>query len=666
MNYSHILNELRAEADIEIRIGFLKVQTDKLHFDSEQVSHYNIEYFDDMNDAKRYNAVIVSSDMYLSNSASMKLAVKNGLILIVMFPGNVELNVDDKRIFNDFIYKVIPDDIEPVKLAGIFRKIEQSLIKDKERDLLFDKYDTALTNFNTMIDIGASLSEIRDIDRLFDQILTKSREITKADAGSIYLIIENKTTDEDGNEKTERLIKFEKSQNYSFDLKTPTFTMPITKKSIVGYAALTGVTENIPDAHHIPEDKDYSYSVESETKLKVRNKSVIVTPMINTDNEIIGVLQLFNKKRNFLVKIDDMERFEQQVIPFTKADEEIVTSFASQAGVTLENSLLYKEISGIFEGFIRASVTAIESRDPTTSGHSGRVALLTSEFARTLNNIHEGKYKDVTFSEDRIKYIEYAGLLHDFGKIGVRESVLVKADKLYPEQLENIKNRLDLIKHMMSDDANKRKIDIIEHQGYEEYLKHKDDIDKELADNLAETDRYIEAVLNANKPSLLEDDCCNIIKELENKQYKALNGDCVIYLTSAEVASLTVKRGSLTEEERKEIESHVTHSYDFLKKIPWTKAMSCIPDIAYAHHEKLNGRGYPRGLHEDEIMIESKMMAIADIFDALTASDRPYKKAAPLDKALQILGMEKDAGSLDSDLVDIFIGQKVYEVLNNK
>ncbi|MBR6061140.1 MAG: HD domain-containing protein, partial [Spirochaetales bacterium] len=298
--------------------------------------------------------------------------------------------------------------------------------------------------------------------------------------------------------------------------------------------------------------------------------------------------------------------------------------------------------------------------------HSGRVALLTSEFARTLNNIHEGKYKDVTFSEDRIKYIEYAGLLHDFGKIGVRESVLVKADKLYPEQLENIKNRLDLIKHMMSDDANKRKIDIIEHQGYEEYLKHKDDIDKELADNLAETDRYIEAVLNANKPSLLEDDCCNIIKELENKQYKALNGDCVIYLTSAEVASLTVKRGSLTEEERKEIESHVTHSYDFLKKIPWTKAMSCIPDIAYAHHEKLNGRGYPRGLHEDEIMIESKMMAIADIFDALTASDRPYKKAAPLDKALQILGMEKDAGSLDGDLVDIFIGQKVYEVLNNK
>ncbi|MBP5449373.1 MAG: HD domain-containing protein, partial [Spirochaetales bacterium] len=166
------------------------------------------------------------------------------------------------------------------------------------------------------------------------------------------------------------------------------------------------------------------------------------------------------------------------------------------------------------------------------------------------------------------------------------------------------------------------------------------------------------------KPSLLEDDCCNVIKELENKEYTALNGDSVIYLTPEEVTALTVKKGSLTEEERKEIESHVTHSYDFLKKIPWTKAMSCIPDIAYAHHEKLNGKGYPRGLHEDEIMIESKMMAIADIFDALTASDRPYKKAAPLDKALQIIKFERDAGALDADLVDIFIGQKVYEVLN--
>lgn len=664
MNYSHILNELRAEADIEIKIGFLNVQTDKLHFEAEQVSHYNIERFDDMSNASRYNAVIVSSDMYLNNSAAMKLAVKNGLILIVMFPGNVELNVDDKRIFNDFIYKLIPDDIEPVKLAGIFRRIEQNLIKDKERDLLFDKYDTALTNFNTMIDIGASLSEIRDIDRLFDQILTKSREITKADAGSIYLIIDSKTTDENGNEKIERLIKFEKSQNYSFDLKTPTFTMPITKKSIVGYAALTGVTENIPDVHHIPEDRDYSYSVEAEKKLKVRNKSCIVTPMVNTNNEIIGVLQLFNKKRNFLVKIDDMEKFEQQVIPFTKADEEIVTSFASQAGVTLENSLLYKEINGIFEGFIRASVTAIESRDPTTSGHSGRVALLTSEFAKVLNNIHEGKYKDVTFSEDRIKYIEYAGLLHDFGKIGVRERVLVKADKLYPEQMESICNRLTLIKHLMSDDANQKKISIIENDGYEAYQQKKAEIDKKLAKDLAETDKYIEAVKQANKPSLLEDECGNVIKELENKQYTALNGDSVIYLHSDEVAALTVKRGSLTEGERKEIESHVTHSYDFLKRIPWTKAMSCIPDIAYAHHEKLNGKGYPRGLHEDEIMIESKMMAIADIFDALTASDRPYKKAAPLDKALQILGMERDAGALDGDLLDIFIGQKVYEVLN--
>jgi len=324
--------------------------------------------------------------------------------------------------------------------------------------------------------------------------------------------------------------------------------------------------------------------------------------------------------------------------------------------------MLYKEIKSIFEGFIRASVTAIESRDPTTSGHSERVAKLTIGLAKKVNEIESGVYKDVKFSSDDLKNIEYAGLLHDFGKISVREEVLVKAEKLYPRDMDKIKARLNYIKKLVINDNLLNKIRILKEGGIERYNSLEAELDNEVKNKIDEIDYYLSIIVKANKPTVLEEDNSKIISGLVDKWYESSDGlEKVRYLEEEEMKSLTVKRGSLTESERKEIESHVIHSYNFLRNIPWTKDMSVIPEIAYKHHEKLDGKGYPQGVKSEDISIQARMMAIADIYDALTAADRPYKKAVSEERALDILNMEKDDGKIDAELLKIFIDSKVYK-----
>jgi HD-GYP domain-containing protein (c-di-GMP phosphodiesterase class II) len=349
------------------------------------------------------------------------------------------------------------------------------------------------------------------------------------------------------------------------------------------------------------------------------------------------------------------------VIPFDPRAEEFALALAAQAGISLENAILYDEIRSLFEGFVDASVTAIESRDPTTSGHSRRVATLTVALAKKVDALGDGPFAAVSFTEDDLRQIQYAGMLHDFGKVGVRERVLVKPKKLYEEELRAIEARFAYVRRGHEVEALERKLRLCEQLGPREAAARYADIDADLERRRVEVDGILAFVSKANEPSVLEQGGFERLLEIGQRRYVGPSGEVRPYLEPAEIAALQVRRGSLTDVERVEIESHVVHTFNFLSKIPWGRALCEIPRIAGAHHEYLNGGGYPRGLLVDAIPIESRMMTIADIFDALTASDRPYKRAVPIDRALSIIEAEVKAGKVDGALFEVFVKSESYK-----
>jgi len=376
---------------------------------------------------------------------------------------------------------------------------------------------------------------------------------------------------------------------------------------------------------------------------------------------LIGVLQLINRKKVGAPKRLSAEAVPDEVISFDRETIELMRSLAGQAAVSVENNLLYESIERLFEGFVTAAVTAIEQRDPTTSGHSFRVADLTVELAKTVDRIDFGQFREVRFSSDQVREIRYASLLHDFGKVGVREQVLVKEKKLYPMQLETIRGRFDFAMKTIETDAYKRKVEYLLKYGRDGFDEFNARVDKETAEQIERLQKDFAVVAQSNEPTVLPEGDFQYLQQLANRDYLDMRGERrpLVHLEEAKI--LSIRKGNLDPAERNEIESHVTHTFHFLEKIPWTKDLVSVPNIAYAHHEKLNGRGYPRKLTAAEIPIQSRMMTVSDIYDALTASDRPYKRAISTDRALDILKMEVNDGLLDSSLVNVFIESRVFE-----
>jgi HD-GYP domain-containing protein (c-di-GMP phosphodiesterase class II) len=533
-----------------------------------------------------------------------------------------------------------------MKAAATRRQLEQVrnelAIKETEADSLYE--------------IGTALSTERDIHKLEDLILRRCRELTKADAGSFYLV------DEDA-EKNPILV-FEVTQNDSIPSTFQRFTMPINDKSASGYVALTGELLHLPDVYDLPPDVPFHFNRDFDTRSGYRTKSMLVVPMKNHEGTIIGVLQLINHKRRWEDVLRTPEIAERAVTTFPKDADDILASFASQAAVALDNQLLLDSIEKLFEGFVRASVTAIEARDPTTSGHSERVGGLTVGIATTVSDIAVGRWKDVHFGEREIREIRYAGLLHDFGKIGVRENVLVKAKKLYDPQLDNVRLRFAYARKSLEADHNRRQLAYVLEHGREAFLAALASLDADFEREAGGIDEDLALVVATNEPTVLDQEGAARLSSIGEKHYQGIDGDDHTLLDDQELLALSVRRGSLTEGERKEIESHVSHTFRFLSIMPWTRDLKNVPFIAGAHHEKLDGTGYPRGLTSEEIPLQSKMMTIADIYDALTASDRPYKRAVPVPKALDILVDEVRMGHVDQDLLDVFIEKKVYEAVN--
>ncbi len=469
----------------------------------------------------------------------------------------------------------------------------------------------------SILDVAKAMSAAHNLDDLLPLILREAARVVEADRCSLFIV------DRARNELWSRV-----AQGAKQEIRVP------LGQGIAGSVAQTGELVNLKDAYEDPR-----FQRDWDAKTNYRTKSVLCVPMRDTRGDITGVIQALNAA--------DGE--------FDAEDADLLVALGGQAAQAIENAMLHEEINRLFEGFVQASVMAIESRDPTTAGHSSRVASLTVELAQATEQGGSGEHKGLVFTTEQIQEIRYASLLHDFGKIGVREPVLVKAEKLYPHELEVLKQRFELARKDRQLASMARRIDAIRLRGERELENIEQEENERLLRELAELDGALEFVLQSNRPTVLAQGGFEKLTGLSALAFNDSRDRPQMLLTPAEVQVLSIPRGSLSATERREIESHVTHTFRFLSQIPWTRTLRRVPEIAYAHHEKLDGKGYPRAVPADQIPVQSKMMAISDIYDALTASDRPYKKAVPHEFALDILKKESEGGQLDKELFRIFV-----------
>jgi len=509
--------------------------------------------------------------------------------------------------------------------------------------------------------IGIALSVTRDVGALLDMILTKARQITGADAGSLYLV-EEASADALASGPGKRYLRFKLTQNDSVQFPFAEFELPLREDSLAGYAAMHGEVINLADAHRIPKNRPYRFNRSYDNETGYRTRSLLTLPMKNGRGDVIGVLQLINCKLHTNARLTSAEVVKREVRPFSERAVRLALSLASQAAVAYENGRLYQDIEKLFEGFVKAAVTAIEQRDPTTSGHSQRVSKMTVGLAEIVDRADTGPYAGTRFSPEQMKEIRYAALLHDFGKVGVREEVLVKAKKLYPMQMDVVAHRFDYLYKDLEAGLEREKVRLLLEMERSEALVRIATLEEEYRLRRSRMENAFEAIVQSNEPTVLPAGQFDRIFEIARQTYRDPRGVERPVLTQEEVHFLSIPKGSLNSDERAQIESHVVHSFNFLLQIPWTKEIREIPRIARAHHEKLNGTGYPYRLRGDEIPVQAKIMTICDIFDALSAADRPYKKAVAPDRALNILEMSVKDQELDPELYRFFLESKIFQL----
>jgi HD-GYP domain-containing protein (c-di-GMP phosphodiesterase class II) len=543
-----------------------------------------------------------------------------------------------------------PADASPSSLRELLRVGMENVALKHQVTQLHDQTRRQHRQFEELNRIGIALSAERDIAKLQEFILTTMRQLTNADGASLWLTASG--------DRGEPMLFLSASQNTSIANTYSKFQVPVDEKTVVGYTVSVGTSQIYDDAYNPPPGKPLG-GKGFDAQFGYRTKSMLTVPMRNYNDEVVGAVQLINAKRNYETRLT-VDSVEAEVVSFRPEDLEMIESIASQAAVAIDNKKLLDEIQALFDGFVQASVTAIEQRDPTTAGHSGRVEELTTALARAVTSLSVGKYRDVRLTDDQFKELRYACLLHDFGKVGVREHILIKAKKLMPGQLEVIQSRFEFVKRSVQVRYATEKLEAMRDGRASQATL--DEIDNRLNEDLAQLDQWMQSVVAANEPSVLPEDKASMLEFLSHQTYFDMSGQPHPMLDEQEFRFLSIRKGTLDAQERLEMEAHVTHSFHFLTKIPWTPLMRGIPEIAYGHHEKLDGTGYPRGLTGDEIPMQARMMTISDIYDALTAQDRPYKRAVPTNVAIDILHSEANDGKLDKDLLEVFLAKEIYQV----
>ena len=373
-------------------------------------------------------------------------------------------------------------------------------------------------------------------------------------------------------------------------------------------------------------------------------RSVMCVPLL-MENECLGLMQVDTSS--------DPRAFKEE-------DLEVLTGVCAETAVALKNFQLYSDIERLLDGFVKASVQAIEERDPVTAGHSFRVADYAVQLARAVDRGDSPELRQLGFTKDQLREIRYAALLHDFGKVGVREHVLRKAKKLHQYELTLVEQRFSHVRACLERQAWRQ---LTENHALRElpiaaFRDEKARIEANLRDEFLRLDAFLAAIRRANEPAISATDGPLELEEI--LAWTPPEADAPPLLNPAEFAALSINKGCLTAEERRQIQSHVADSYSFLILIPWTRDLAAVPSIAHGHHELLDGSGYPMGLSGSQICIQTRILTICDIYDALTAGDRPYKKALPMENALDLMAEECRAGRLDAGVFRVFVDSRVW------
>ena len=490
-------------------------------------------------------------------------------------------------------------------------------------------------------EIGVALSAERDLTVLLERILYEARRFTHADAGTLFLV-------EDDH------LNFEIAQNdtlHSFMVGRSGGNhvppVPINKGSVSGYAAVTGEILNIEDvytetAHSFEGRKQYDRLSGYHTT------SMLGVPMKDHEGEIIGVLQLINAT----------DTATGEVTAFTLADEELIQSLASQAAVAIENVHLIGEMEKLFESFVQVMATAIDERSPYTGGHIKRVAEMTMVVARAVNRCNAGTLARVRFNEDEMNELRIAAWMHDIGKITTPEWVVDKPTKLTTiyDRIDLLRARFALVRASIENEHLRQKLGFLE-----DGKSVPDDFESSYSEHISQVDEVLGFLERANTPGeFMQDEDLERLREIGSLSY-SLGGDSRPYLSPDEMENLSIRKGSLTDAERQKINDHAEMSIRMLEQIPFTRNLQQVTPIAGAHHEKLNGTGYPRGLKADEINIQARILALVDIFESLSADDRPYRsRPMPRELVLKILQEEVDANHIDGDLFELFLKEELY------
>jgi HD-GYP domain-containing protein (c-di-GMP phosphodiesterase class II) len=508
-----------------------------------------------------------------------------------------------------------------------------------------------LNQLERLNSIGVALSVEHDNNRLLEVILLGAKELTNADGGTLYTVTEDAK------------LKFEIMRTLSLDIamggttgkEIPFPPLPIYLEDdkpninmVAAYSVVNAKTVNIADAY-LTEGFDFSGTRKFDEKTGYRSKSFLTVPMMNHENEIIGVLQLINA----------INPRTKEIIAFSESHQRLVESLASQAAVALTNHNLIDGLKGLFESFIKLIADAIDEKSPYTGGHCQRVPELTMMLADAAIKTKTGPLKSFTMSEKEIYELKIAAWLHDCGKVTTPEYVMDKATKLETifDRIHLIDDRFELLKTQRENACLRKALESAGSGKLVNVLKLEREIDG--IKKLLEEDKNFIRKVNFGSESMRPEDLQRI-KDIANYEYLNDSGHTARFLSENEVKNLMIERGTLTPEERMVINNHIVVTINMLESLSYPKDLRRVPEYAGGHHERMDGKGYPKGLTREQMSIPARMMGVADIFEALTSKDRPYKKAKTLSETLAILGKMRLDNHIDPDVFDLFIREKIY------
>jgi HD-GYP domain-containing protein (c-di-GMP phosphodiesterase class II) len=477
--------------------------------------------------------------------------------------------------------------------------------------------------------IGMDLMLEHDLPVLLTRILSTAKALTSSDGGALFLA--------DHEAQPPELVL----HLYEFDsidrAEVADLRAPIDDTSIAGHAARIKKPVVIRDAYDLPPDAEYMLDRTFDQRHRYRRRSMAFVPLVDQRAHLVGLFVLVNRKSDPRARLTDVDAVDRYVVPYSQRDVDVARSLAGQAAVAIENAQLHARIERMMETVIEVAVTAIDERDPATAGHSLRVAKLSLDLARAVDAVSDGPYRDVHFSGRQLRELRFVGLLHDVGKLVVPENVLLKAKKLPPVLYERVMARFDLIRQTLE-------------------LKHcssESSHGADLAAELAELDQMRRTVCSANEPTIADRDPSDELAAIAARRFRGPHGDEINYLTDEELHFLRLRRGTLDEDERALAEYHAEATHRLLSSVLWTDDLKNVPAYAYAHHEMLDGSGYPRHLRAPEISLQTRIVELCDMFDALTQADRPYKHSLSREETFKILEGEVGVGRLDGELLRI-------------